>query len=323
MLVNCHTHLELGWAADLCPQPPGEPFTDWIGRLVARNRQRHQTVENPAAQTRAAVEAGIQALLAAGTTHVGDISATGISVEPLLDSGLAGVVYLEVLGLEPAAWQPRLDWAMNLLQQHRPHERHGMRLGLSAHAPYSTHPDLFRLVADYCRREDVPLCIHLAESPAELELLLNGSGPFLELNARLGAPPPPVPGLRPVHYLESLGVLAARPLLVHMIQVTDEELDLVARYGATIAHCPRSNQLLQCGRMPLEKMLARHIPVAFGTDSLASSPSLNVGEEALTALSIHEGKVLAEQIEGMLRNTAVFNEPSFVVTASAGSFGAE
>lgn len=306
-LVNCHTHLELGWAADLCPQPPGEPFTHWIGRLVERNRQRHRTVPDPAAQTRAAIEAGIQTLLDTGVTHIGDISATGLSIEPLLDSGLAGVVYLEILGLEPAAYQPRLDWAINLLQQYRPHERNGLRLGLSAHAPYSTHPDLFRLVADYCLREDLPLCIHLAESPAELQLLLDGTGPFFDLNARLGAPPPPTPGLRPVHYLESLGVLAAKPLLVHMIHVTDQELDLVAAYGATIAHCPRSNQLLQCGRMPLEKILARHISVALGTDSLASSPSLDIREEALTAILLHEGLVTDEEIKELLKNTTVFN----------------
>jgi 5-methylthioadenosine/S-adenosylhomocysteine deaminase len=94
-----------------------------------------------------------------------------------------------------------------------------------------------------------------------------------------------------------------------MIHVTDEELDLVAHYGATIAHCPRSNQLLQCGRMPLEKILTRHIPVALGTDSLASSPSLDVREEALTAISLHKERVTAAQIDTLLRNTAVFTNP--------------
>jgi hypothetical protein len=48
-----------------------------------------------------AIEAAIETLIVAGTVAVGDISATGLSVEPLLRSGLAGVVYLEVLGFDP------------------------------------------------------------------------------------------------------------------------------------------------------------------------------------------------------------------------------
>jgi aminodeoxyfutalosine deaminase len=103
-----------------------------------------------------------------------------------------------------------------------------------------------------------------------------------------------------------LGVLAAKPMLVHMIQVSEAELDMVAAYGVTVAHCPRSNRLLQCGRMPLEKMLARGIVVALGTDSLASSPSLDVREEGAAAVALHEGLVTAEQIEELLGNTAVF-----------------
>lgn len=308
-LVNCHTHLELSWAGDLCPNPPGVPFSEWVYNLVMTNRQRRDTLENAEAATQTAVEQGIQKLLSAGVTHVGDITSTGLSIEPLLDSGLAGIVYVEVLGLVPGVADFMWDRARQILEEFRPHERNGLRIGLSPHAIYSTLPQTFQAITDYCLREDVPLCIHLAESPAEVEFALHGSGPLFTMPQRFGTPDviPPFPKMRPVAYLESLGVLEAKPLLVHMVQADDDELNSIARSGAKIAHCPRSNELLQCGRLSLETVLAKGIPVALGTDSLGSSPSLDVREEAEAAITLHNGRLRDEQIHALLQQTAVLD----------------
>jgi 5-methylthioadenosine/S-adenosylhomocysteine deaminase len=107
--------------------------------------------------------------------------------------------------------------------------------------------------------------------------------------------------------MESLGILETRPLLVHVVHVSDEDLDTIAACGAKIAHCPRSNMLLQAGKMPLEKMLARNIPVAIGTDSLASSPSLDVREEAETAVKMHHNAVSETDILKLLHNSEVLS----------------
>ena len=304
-LVNAHTHLELSWAGELCPQLPGRPFPDWIHNLVMRWRE-FAAEGDEAQRTQQAAEAGIAQLVAAGTTHIGDISNTGFSIEPLLASGLSGIVYIEVISLERRRSQERFAWARELLEKYRPLERNGLRIGLTPHAPYSLHPDTLREVAAFCVREDVPLCIHVAESPFENEALVLGQGPIYDLPRRMGGQTlMTVPGLRAIPYLESLGVLAAKPLLVHMVDVNEAELDIVADSQAKVAHCPRSNQLLQCGRMPLAQMLARDIPLAIGTDSLSSSPSLNVREEAATAVSLHHPLVTPQQIEELLTNTAV------------------
>lgn len=294
--------------ADLCPDQKGEPFTPWILKLIMRRRQFREAGEEEAS-TRAAIDEGIRALLAAGATHVGDISQTGLSIEPLLDSGLAGVVYLEVIGANREQAMASFARARHLLEKHRPHERNGLRIGLSPHAPYSTHADAFRQVTDYCLREGVPMCIHLAESPAEIEAF-SGRGPFFDLAEKIGADVSDLSlpaGVSPTAYLDSLGVLDARPLLVHVVQVSDADLDLLARSGAKVAHCPRSNRLLQCGRMPLEKMLARNIPVALGSDSLASSPSLDVREEAKAAIILHGNHVPAAAITALRSNSAIFH----------------
>lgn len=304
-LVNAHTHLELTWAAHLCPEPPGMPMPAWLAQLdkhwgglpsVADERRRTET----------AVINGITQLLAAGTTHVGDISNTGLSIEPLLDSGLAGVVYIEVWGLKREAALERFYWARQLLEKHRPAERNGLQIGLTLHTPYTVHPDVLQMVARYAQQEAVPLCIHVAESPFENDALVHGRGPTYEFLRLLG--PVPRPGFRSVAYLDKLGVLAAKPLLAHVVNVNDDELTILAQSGAKVVHCPRSNSLLQCGRMPLEKMLALGIPIALGTDSLASSPSLDVREEATTAVSLHHPHLTPVQIMPLLCNTSVISK---------------
>ncbi|MDQ7029553.1 MAG: amidohydrolase family protein [Ardenticatenia bacterium] len=294
VLTNAHTHLELTGLAHLCPTKPME-FTRWIQALI-----REQALRTPA-DVRRSVERGIEELLAAGTTHVGDITATWLSVEPLLASGLRGIVWLEVLGLKRHEALERLEQAKAAIEQAR--RRPGsdtMRVGLTIHAPYSCHPDLFREGTTWCREADVPLCIHLAESPDEVTWLTRRAGPFGRLLRRLGLPVPPAPGLRPVLYLHRLGVLAARPLLVHMVQVTAEEVRLVAEAGCAVVHCPRSNFLLNCGRMPLEMYVAAGVPVYVGTDSRASSPSLDVREEVAFARPWHGDRVPAKVWDTML-----------------------
>ena len=116
-------------------------------------------------------------------------------------------------------------------------------------------------------------------------------------------PPHRLAGVRKIELENSLGVLGARPLLVHAIQVTDQEIDLVAKAGCAVTHCPRSNDRLSCGRTPLERYLAAGVPVYLGTDSLASSPSLDVREESEFAQALHAKQVSPEQITQCLHRT--------------------
>lgn len=302
-LVNAHTHLELSWMGKWCPEPPGEPFHEWIWNLSRDRSQIDRAERNRRA--RESSEAAIQTLIDGGTTHIGDISQSGESIEPLLASGLAGVIYLEVIGLKDEQWR---DWFAKVqarLDKFRPQERNGLRMGVELHAPYSLPPNAWEELVPFCQREDVPVAIHVAESPFEnRELLGDLTGPFTQI-ARMVGVEPTVPGKRSVDYLESLGVLDLQPLMVHMVDINEAELDKVKAYGCKVAHCPRSNSLLQCGQMPLRAMLDKGIPVAIGTDSLASSPSLDVREEAAAAVAMHAGSVDSAEIDALLHNTAV------------------
>ncbi len=295
-VTNAHTHLELGWLAGDRPGVSGMELVDWIldvvdKRWAALGNSQQATFER-------AVESGIQELLAAGTTMVGDISPTGASIAPLLAAGLQGVVYIELLGRDPAFSDNKFRQVCDIIERWRPEMKGGLEIGLSIHSPYSVLPDMWQKGLDYARAENLPLCIHVAESRAEYDYMMYGKGIFAERYfPELGAPPVTPPKTTPVAYLEQLGALALKPLLVHTIEVTDEDVKRIKDSGSSVVHCPRSNLRLRCGRMPLEKYIAAEIPVYLGTDSLGSSPSLNVFDELETAVALHHGSVEAGIIE--------------------------
>lgn len=81
-IVNAHTHLELGWLEYICPRGRGEPFVEWMTRLIGLNIEAREAGKRDELN-RLSIERGIAALKAAGTTHVGDITQSGLSIVPL------------------------------------------------------------------------------------------------------------------------------------------------------------------------------------------------------------------------------------------------
>ena len=77
-------------------------------------------------------------------------------------------------------------------------------------------------------------------------------------------------GMRPIEYLESLGVLGENVLLSHVIGVDDAEMDAMARTGATTVMCPsqtlkQGSGITRIGKLP--ELLERGISVGLGTDA--------------------------------------------------------
>lgn len=297
-LTNAHTHLELGWLAEVCPDEQGRDFLSWLLDMGERRRKMAGMACFVETRFRQAAEAGIEALLAAGVTHITDVSASGSSIHPLLESGLQGVVYVEVSGQFPEQADRALAMARYVIDEARPRERNGMRVGLALHAPYTVHPALWRKGLAYARAENLPLCIHVAESRAEYDWLKSDSGPlaamFMEQGIAMSSP-----RKTPVQYLEELGALELRPLLIHAVHVDADDIARIAASGSRVVHCPRSNLRLHTGRMPLEAYLQQGVPVYLGSESLASAPSLDVREDAAAGVQLHSGHVAPEAIHAL------------------------
>jgi cytosine/adenosine deaminase-related metal-dependent hydrolase len=164
--------------------------------------------------------------------------------------------------------------------------RRHVRASLAAHAPYSVSPALFAAVrTDVDAHPESVSSVHLGESPEEIEFLARGTGPWRAMLERLGSwnadwnPP----GVAPVAYLSKLGFLDRCVLAVHGVQFDGADLSRLAGLGMTIVSCPRSNQYVGVGAPPLEAFYAMDVDVAFGTDSLASCPDLNLFAEMAEA----------------------------------------
>lgn len=281
--VNAHTHLELTNLAGRIP--PGLPFAEWIIALVRASRSCSPEDFRQGAQN------GVQLLLDAGTAGVGEICTHGQSVDSLAESGLLGVVYYELLGVDPSQAETLLERGQRQIALWR--ERYagtGLRFGLSLHTPYTVSARLFQLASQWLQAEGIPFCVHAAESPAESRFLATGDGPIADtIYASAGWPheSDDAPGCSPIEYLRRLGALEARPLLVHGVQVDTDDLVTLARALVTVAHCPRSNAWLGCGRLRYAAYRRAGVHLALGTDSLASSPSLSLWDEAASAYNAH------------------------------------
>lgn len=296
--TNAHTHLELGWLAALCPHAPGRDFLPWWFDLEERRRKMSAMACFVETKFRQAAEAGIEALLAAGVTHVADLSASGSSIYPLNESGLQGMIFIEVTGQYAEQADRALAMARYVIDEARPKLHSGLQLGLALHAPYNVHPTLWKKGVTYAREAELPVCVHVAESRAEYDWMTTNTGPLADFYRETGIPLSS-PGMSPVAYLEERGVLDLKPLLVHGVHVDESDVQRIAASGSRVVHCPRSNMRLHCERMPLELYLKHGVKVYLGTESLASSPSLDVSEEAQAAIDLHNGYVDAETILGL------------------------
>jgi cytosine/adenosine deaminase-related metal-dependent hydrolase len=259
-LVNAHLHLELSHMAGTVAG--GEGLPAWIELFVSA-RTRAREVDAGPAMTMAAED-----LARAGVAAVGDVSNTLGSLAPLAAAGLAGTVFHEVFGLTPRRFGASLD-AAKKARARTPAAPAGLRVVTSPHAVYSTHHSA---LVELLRAG--PGSIHLAEDPAERAFVSSGAGAFGHLFARMGGEPRDVlPRERSAVALVAPH-LAAHHLAVHCVDVDAEDLALLRGSGATVVLCPRSNRFITGRLPPFEALLAAGIPLAIGTDSLASSPSL-------------------------------------------------
>ena len=93
----------------------------------------------------------------------------------------------------------------------------------------------------------------------------------------------------PLERLRRLGLVGPRLIAVHAVHLDEDELDLLAREGVSVAHCPSSNLKLASGIAPVAAMRARGISVGVGTDGAASNNRLDVMTEMRTAALLAKG----------------------------------
>ena len=274
-LVNTHSHLELtamrGWLEDL-------PFRKWIIRLT-RARQEIMSPERLLASARLGIAEG----LLAGITTYADTSESGVVHRAMREMGVRGVMYLEVFGPQPAQARPALEALARQIAVLRSDDTTLVRVGISPHAPYSVSDELFAGAAEMAIAEQLPIAVHAAESDAEQRLVTEAEGDFADaLRARgIGVA---ARGASTIALLDRTGVLRARPLLIHCVRASRDDIRRIADHECGVAHCPASNAKLGHGVADLAGLLDAKVAVGLGSDSVASNNRMDLIDEARLAI---------------------------------------
>jgi cytosine/adenosine deaminase-related metal-dependent hydrolase len=264
--VNAHTHLEYAVYAGF---GDGLSFGPWIVTHMERKaRLEREDME-------AIARLGAAECLRSGITTVGDLAFSGASAHACAALGLRAIVYLEVFGSEGAEAMRQFDEKRAYVDEVLSDR---VRLGVSPHAPYTCSNDVYRA----CLALELPLATHLNESQDELDWLLRGEGPWQPLAHML----PPPGGQTGIRRLAAEGLLNETVVAAHCVKVDNGEIELLARHGVAVTHCPRSNALLGCGIAPLQELRAAGLRVGVGTDGVSSVPSHDFFEELRTVIAL-------------------------------------
>jgi cytosine/adenosine deaminase-related metal-dependent hydrolase len=284
-LVNAHAHLQYTDFEEL--NSLDQPFHVWIGKMVEKRATFTDAMWGESTRR------GLHLMLRAGITSVADIVTEPIGVlPPTARSGIGGVSYIEVVFEDARSWS---DSGRARLLERLASGPAGRKLGVSPHTPYTIASAVFADCVAIARDKGLRLHPHLAESPAESEYVLSGTGPFAESMTNFGMAMELIrdggSGLSPVQYLDKFGVFGPDMHAAHCVHCDPADRDVLRERGVYAALCARSNKILQSGQPPVADYLRENSPFGIGTDSLASTPSLDLLEEAaaLRALALSQG----------------------------------
>jgi aminodeoxyfutalosine deaminase len=270
-LINAHTHLDL--AALQGRLEPGLGFLEWVRGLLSL---RLSLTDD---ELRAHIQKACLALHHNGTIAAGDWT-NRLGLDGVGQSGglIRGVFY-EIIGFSESTLTLPESLASNSTIDNRQSTIEWLSLG--AHAPHTTSPALLKAAKEWTKQKSLPLSIHVAESIEEEEFLFTGQGPWQAFLVERGkwSRDWVAPGVSPVAYLDSLGILDEKTLCVHLTRASSRDLQLLKKKQSRAVVCPRSNYFISRSLPPVPEMLRLGMTPALGTDSLASNQDLNLWEE--------------------------------------------
>jgi aminodeoxyfutalosine deaminase len=306
--INAHTHLEF---SDLTtPIAAGKNFAEWILRVIQHRMFSANLTGVPAEQAaqerhRRGAQEAIRGGTALALNVVHGTSPRGVA-------GLFEVPFAELMDTTDLRCQQTWRSARSMMREcvrsagQDENRTEYLKMGLSPHAPYTTTGRLVRQTTDRCRRFNLPIMMHLAETREEIEWIENGSGPLQEMLEMMVGPVGNSTADRlPLHgYVDTI-VQAPKTLLIHGNYLDHDSIQTLARHRKTavVVFCPRTHQHFRHSPYPLEQMLERGVRVLLGTDSRASNPDLSIWDEARKVAQIFPS-IRPEQILRMITTDA-------------------
>ncbi len=256
-LVNAHAHVAMTLLRNF---GDGLPLHSWLERVWDVEALMDEEVIYYGDVL------GLAEQLRSGITSFVDF----YNVEPMLRAleglgvGVRAVLTLAFMDrvkyMEEESWR-RVGRIGDYLSMVRERGKGMLGLALGPHAPYSCSEGMLRAISEASARLGLRVHVHLSETEEDVSRVLGEAG------------------ATPAAYLDRLGLLNERLIAAHGVHLTDEEIALMGRRGASVVHCPRSNSRLGVGVARVGEMARAGVNVALGTDGPASSDSLDLFEE--------------------------------------------
>ena len=277
-LINTHTHLELTAMRGFLENCQ---FAAWIDKL---RQSRNEVLDD--AMLLDSARFGIVEGIEAGITTYADTCSSGVAMQAMRELGVRGIMYQEVFGPDPSQSSGAMRELEERVEKLRGAQTELVSLGVSPHAPYTVSDPLYNAAAKFANERALPLAMHIAESEAENDIVVKGSGEFADRWRRRGISVERR-ARSPIALLEKHGALERGPLLIHCVRVDDTDIAIMARHHCAVAHCPASNAKFGHGIAPLLPIMAAGIRVGMGSDSVASNNRMDILDEARLAVLIH------------------------------------
>ncbi|MCG8428719.1 MAG: TRZ/ATZ family hydrolase [Chromatiales bacterium] len=265
-LINAHTHASMsllrGLADDL-------PLMTWLEEHIWPAEGRWVSEEFVADGTRLA----IAEMIRGGTTCFNDMYFfPDVTGRVSSDAGMRAAVGLILIDF-PSSWATNSDEYLHRgVEVHDQFRNNGLiTTAFAPHAPYTVSDGPLEKARTLADELEIPIHMHVHETAGEVAQSVETLGK------------------RPIQRLYELGLISPSLLAVHMTQLTDEEIALMADAGASVAHCPESNLKLASGFCPVDKLIKAGVNVAIGTDGAASNNDLDMFSEMRTAALLAKG----------------------------------
>ncbi len=279
-LINSHTHASMsllrGIADDL-------PLMDWLQNHIWPLEQKWVGE----GYVKDGSDLAIAEMIRGGTTCFNDMYFfPEITAQRAVKHGIRASIGLILIDF-PSAWAENSDdYIGKGMALHEEFKNQSLiSTPFSPHAPYTVSDEPLTKIRRLAEEFDLSIHMHVHEIKHEIDEQIKKTGQT------------------PLQRLHQLGLLSPSFMAVHMTQISDEEIDLIAETGAHIIHCPESNLKLASGFCPVAKCLKAGVNVALGTDGAASNNDLDMLGEMRTAALLAKG--VANDASALPATTAI------------------
>jgi len=284
--INTHVHLE--FSANKTSLKYGS-FMPWLDTVIEYRDELMGECNNEVMQKEC------NNMLRSGITTFGAISSFGNELEVCEKTPQRVVFFNELIGSN-AMYADMLygDFMERIKASQSCEKSSRITPAVAIHSPYSVHPIILQKAVNVAKQNKLPLSAHFLESQAEREWLEKGDGGLKGFFEKFFNISTPVTNIK--EFMHAFDTYPTH--FAHCVQANKEELDYLADKGHSIAHCPRSNRYLGCGKLKIEDL---NLPFSVATDGLSSNDSLSIFDELRAAIMLHNDIPIQELATQLLK----------------------